>query len=233
MTGFSLSYTRWSDWNKCPAAYNYKHNLKVKEPDSPALAAGRKTHDVVAKFVAGASDEMPKVLAKHFSRLGQALHDMPKEQKQIETKMGFDIEMRPCAYFGPNVAWRFGHDVFLTYEPRVARAVDWKTGRRYASYDDQQQLFALPAFWSDPKLEKFVGHWLYLDDGQDDEKTFTREQVLGPSGDPAKLEGLSGVWNHNWRLMAADRAFPAKPSDEACKWCNFSWRKNGPCREGM
>lgn len=232
MSGFAFSYSRWATWSKCPASYKYKHIDKIPEPASEALAKGRKVHDVIAKFVAGASDEMPGAL-KRFTVMGQALHDLPKEAKAVEYQMAFDSTLRPVTWFGKNAAWRFVWDFAKIDDPRKIDAVDWKTGRKYASYDDQQQLFALPAFWLKKDLEVFEGHWLYLDNGDEDHKTFTREQVLGPSGDPAKNEGLNGVWQNNAATMAADRAFVATPSDDACKFCSFSWRKNGPCKEGV
>lgn len=99
------------------------------------------------------------------------------------------------------------------------------TGKPYGSYDDQKQLFGMAAFWRNPKLETFTGHWLYLDhkDEPPHTVTYNRDQA----------GQLTEVWKANAAMMAADQAFVAKPSDSACRFCDFHWRKGGPCKDGV
>lgn len=226
---FALSYSRWSLWAKCPAAYRYKHIEKVEEPYSDALAKGRKTHDEIAKYIAGAADVMPESL-HNFKRLAEDLRATmaaTPDRVHIEHQMAFDEGLGRVSWFGKSCAWRMIWDVGVETSPTRIDAVDWKTGRRYASYDDQKQLFALPAFWAYPDLQEFHGHWCYLDSqevGEEvDSEVFTRDQA----------ERLTRVWQGNRAMMAADRTFAATPSDEACRFCSFSWRNKGPCKEGV
>jgi hypothetical protein len=222
---FAFSYSRWSVWSKCPAAYKFKHIDKLPEPGSPALVKGRKVHDDLAKYIAGASDERPEA-AKNFTCLVDGLREAKVAQPKavhVELQYAVDRDLRPVTWFGKNVWFRAAWDVLVESGPAVD-AVDWKTGRPYGSYEDQKQLFAVAAFWRNPALEQFTGHWAYLDTRDDPHvAVYTREQA-GP---------LTEVWRGNAAMMESDRAFKAKPSQDACKFCNFSWRKDGPCKEGV
>lgn len=224
---FSFSYSRWSLWSKCPAAYKYQNIDKVPVETSPALIKGRKVHNEIAKYLMGAADDMPASL-KHFTNTGAQLREAraaaPKTV-HVELQYAVDRDIRPVTWFSKNAWCRMAWDVLVETTPQTVDAVDWKTGKPYASYEDQKQLFALGAFWRNPSLETFTGHWLYLDhpDEPPHTATFDRDQAVR----------LTEVWKGNAAIMEADRVFPAKPSESACRFCDFSWRKNGPCKEGV
>lgn len=219
---FAFSYSRWALWKSCPAAYKYQNIDKVPVKPSPALEKGRRVHDEIAKYLAGAADQRPASL-RLFTGIADGLRSLPREVRLVEHQMAFDAQRLPAGWFGPNARWRFVWDVAVTPSPVHVDAVDWKTGKRYDSYDDQQQLFALPAFWQNPQLETFSGHWMYLDSGETDSVTFNRDQAIE----------LTRLWEGNAAMMEADRAFVPRPSQEACRFCDFSWRKNGPCKAGV
>lgn len=230
---FSFSYSRWSTWAKCPKAYKLQYIDKIDTgPTPPALLKGRKVHDEIADYVVGKVESMPDSL-KNFTRLADDLRGLSKDKKHVEEQMAFDKERRPVKWFGPNAYYRFIWDVGVKSSPTHIDAVDWKTGKPYDSYDDQKQIFALPAFWLNPTLESFTGHWVYLDHGDVHTTTFDRAQVFGPSCDPAANDGLHGLWQANAAMMEADRAFRPKPSKDACKWCDFGPNKMNICEEGV
>lgn len=220
---FAFSYSRWSDWKKCPQMYKFKNVDKVDTgPTSPALLKGRKVHDDVAHYLEGKTD-LPEVLAKHFSIVGQHIRELPKDRKAIEKQMAFDREAKPVSWFGKNAYTRFIWDALVLDAPRIsevtkASAIDWKTGKPYGSYDDQMQIFSIPAFWTYPNLEEFTGHLLYLDSGEDKDFTITRTQFY---------EHVQGTWVANIRMMEADVAYPPKPSRDACRFCDFNAKGKG------
>lgn len=228
---FAWSYSRWSTWAKCPAMFKYRHIDKLPEPPSPALEKGRKLHDDIAGWLDGKTDQRPDAL-RNFTTLADGLKQMPAEGRIAEKQIALDRELRPVSWFGRNAWFRAAYDVLLPGD-KEAQGVDWKSGRRYATYTDQQQIFALGAFWSQPGLEEFTGHWVYLDSAEVDSVTFTRDQAFGPSCDPAANEGLHGLWMANVAMMEADRSFRPTPSKDSCRFCPFHQDKGGPCTVGV
>ncbi len=220
---FSFSYSRWSLYSKCPKAFKLKNVDKIDTgPTPPALLKGRKVHDDAANYLMGKTDEMPQALTK-FSILANDIRSLPADKLHIEEQMAFDKQGLRTTWFGPTTYYRFTWDVGIETSPQKVDAVDWKTGKRYDSYDDQQQLFALPAFWINPNLEEFTGHWCYLDTGEVDSVTFNRQQA----------QHLSQVWAGNAAMMEADKAFLPKPSKSACRFCDFGPNKMNICEDGV
>lgn len=230
---FSFSYSRWSLWRKCPKAFKLQHVDKLPMETGEALLKGRRIHDEIAGYLEGKTTEQPKSLSKKFAIMGAQIAGVPSGDMLVEKQMAFDKDSRPVGWFGANAYFRFIWDVGITASPTEVQAVDWKTGRPYDSYDDQKQMFALPAFWLNPNLESFTGHWVYLDHGDVHTTTFTRDQVYGPTGDPAANDGLHGMWKANAAMMESDIAFRPTPSREACKWCEFGPNKQNICAEGV
>ena len=226
---FAFSYSRWSLWRKCPKAYKYQHVDKVDTGPTPkAMIEGRQVHDDIAKYLEAKGAHMPDRLKKNFEILGKQLADMyPTGKVQVEKQMSFDREIKPVSWFSKESWARFIWDALVTDAEKiplvtVASAVDWKTGKPYGSYDDQMQIFALPAFWTYPNLQTFTGHLLYLDTGDDKEFTITREQFEG---------GIERTWIANIKMMESDVAYPATPSKDSCKWCDFGRKNLGICED--
>lgn len=230
---FSFSYSRWSLWSKCPAAFKYANIDKLPRAKSPAMERGIKIHDAIAGYVGNKTDAFPEAGEK-FSLLLRELRTLPEAQKAVEMQLAFDKEQRRCDWFGPNAYWRFIWDVGVFNEHgKHFNAIDWKTGKPYGSYTDQMQIFTIPAFWMIPDLESFTGHLLYLDSGDSVKVTYTREQFYGPSCDPANRDGLYGLWLSNVEMMEADRTFRPTPSQDACRFCDFHSKRGGPCNVGV
>ena len=230
---FAFSYSRWSLWERCPAAFKYKNIDKLPEPASPAMQRGRDIHKEAEEFVLGTRRDLPESLAR-FKTLAEGLRAVPAGLIKVEAQMAFDRDQRPVSWFGANAYWRFIWDVGVRDPDRNHfDAVDWKTGKPYGSYDAQMQIFAIPAFWTVPDLQTFTGHLIYLDNGDAVSVTYNRAQMFGPTCDPAANDGLQGLWRSNVAMMEADQAYRPKPSRDACRFCHFSAKKGGPCREGV
>lgn len=229
---FAFSYSRWTLWKKCPKAYKMMNIDKIDTgPTPPALLAGRKVHDDVANYIMGKADSMPERLDKNFSVLGKELawtyDNMQTGIVQVEKQLAFDRDIKPCSWFGKNAWARFIWDVLVVDAPKVpdvtyAAAVDWKTGKPYGSYDDQMQIFSLPAFWMYPNLQRFTGHLLYLDTGDDKEFEITREQFY---------DGIERTWIGNIKMMEADVSFQPTPSFDSCKFCEFGKKNLNMCED--
>jgi hypothetical protein len=229
---FAFSYSRWATWSKCPKSYKLQHVDKIDTGPTPKpLLEGRKVHDDIAHYIEAKEKEMPDRLKKNFSLLGDKLMWMHREMQkgivQVEKQMSFDVAQKPVSWFSKESWTRFIWDVLVVDAAKIpqvtkAAAVDWKTGRPYASYDDQMQIFALPAFWTYPNLQEFTGHLLFLDTGDDKEFTITREQFYAH---------VERTWLGNIRMMQADVSYPATPSKDSCKFCDFGKKNLNICED--
>ena len=231
---FSFSYSRWSLWKKCPLAYKYQNVDKIDTgPPSPALQEGRKVHDDARDYLIGKMPDMPKRMAKHYSKLAGEIAWMRREMKKgivrVEDQLAYDRDWRPVSWFSPNTYARFIWDACLVDDAdkdkvTEAHAVDWKTGKPYGSYEDQMQIFSIPAFLEYPNLQVFKGYLLYLDTGEDQDFTITQDQFMTQ---------VWPTWTSNIAMMEADVSYPAKPSHDACKFCDFGKRKLNICAHGV
>lgn len=227
---FAFSYSRWALWKQCPAAYKYKNIDKLPEPASPAMERGRKVHDDVANYVDNKRDDRPKVLDR-FTMLADGIRRVAPENKLVEGQLAFDRDFKRCDWFGPNAYTRFIWDAAIWDDQRrEMNAVDWKTGQPRGSYDDQMQIFAMPAYWTLPNLESFTGHLVYLDHGDSVAYPIDRATWFGAQGDPARKDGYYGMWLDNIARFEADTTFAPTPSFDACKFCKFKTAKGGPCQ---
>ena len=225
---FSFSYSKWTLWNKCPLAFKLQNIDKVDTGPTPkALLEGRKVHDDIGNFLQGKTDEMPERLAKHFSIFGAQLRQLAQqstdsEQVIVEEQMAFDDTKLRVKWFGKNARYRFIWDAAIVQTGTHATAIDWKTGKPYGSYDDQMEIFSVPAFWSFPDLQEFTGYLMYLDTGDVSEPyVYTRQQFE---------EKVWPKWRTNISLFESDTTFAPTPSKSACRFCEFGSKNLGICQ---
>jgi hypothetical protein len=225
---FSFSYSAWSLWKKCPQAFKFEKVDKLPVPENPAFVKGRAVHEAMERYITSAPGDRivrPEAAAK-FTALVDGLRAVPPERKIVEQQMAFDREQRPCDWFGPNAYARYVWDVAVLDDPARPQRIDmadWKTGKPYGSYDEQMQLFAVPAFLRYPTLWEFSTNLVYLEHGEVQQQTYNRAQFEG---------GLNDLWRGNAAMMEADQAYAPKPSKQACRFCPFHQDKGGPCTVG-
>lgn len=226
---FSFSYSKWTLWNKCPLAFKLQNIDKVDTgPTPPALVEGRQIHDEIGNYIAGKSDTPPDRLQNHFSIFaGQLRHMAGSRQNDVqiivEQQMAFDVAKLPVRWFGKNARYRFIWDAAVVdHAAKAVTAVDWKTGKPYGSYDDQMEIFSVPAFWTFPEVETFTGYLMYLDSGVVSEPyTYTREQFE---------RSVWPGWEAEIAKFEADTTFAPTPSKDACRFCEFGSKNLGICQ---
>jgi hypothetical protein len=232
---FSFSYSKFTKWAKCPQAFKFSTIDKIDKdwPTPPALIEGRKVHDDIGNYLQGKTDVMPEKLAYRFSMLGDQIRDIATGRSNakkaiVEEQMAFDASKKRVKWFGKNARYRFIWDaaIYDAAEKSIT-AVDWKTGKPYGSYDDQMQIFSVPAFWEYPEVEKFTGYLAYLDTGDISDPldyTYTREQFE---------RTIWPAWERQIAEFEADTTFAPTPSRDACRFCDFHQDRNGPCTVGV
>lgn len=218
------SYSAYEMWAQCPHRYHGMKILKMSDPPSQALLDGRVFHDEVAKHITRPDAPLPsRPIHKNIMPLVDQLRGM--DDKVVEMQWALTPEWKPTGWFSRNPSkptWlRVILDAGVVYPDDTATVVDWKTGKRYASNDDQMELFAVTTFHYWPQLQEVETRLLYVDNGAEEQAEFKR-------ADEPKLRAK---WEARAQTMLSDRTWAPKPNDK-CVFCVRSRAKGGDCRFG-
>lgn len=218
------SYSRYSDYKQCPAKFMYKHLHRLPDPGSAAMQRGNDIHKLAEDFVRGKID-LPDEL-KHVEREANHLKD---NMATVEQSWGFRKDWawigRP-GWFGDDVWFRAKADAIVVYEDDTALLIDWKTGKKYFTNEEQIELFALAGFQRYPNLTE-VDTRLWYTDIPDPQQTGENEIQRIYSRKDA--DAIQRDWDKKVIPMFKDRRFAPTPNDK-CGWCPFSRVKGGPCK---
>lgn len=213
------SYSRWALHEQCPLKYKLKHIDRVPEPSSPAMERGDKVHKGIAAFLEDKAAAPPSEATKHFGAFLGELKAFP--DKVVEQQMGFDNCGRPVGWFGKDTWLRVIWDAGVLYEDLTGEVIDWKTGKKYGSNQDQMELFAMSFFWKYKPATHVSTRLVYLDSGEEDFAEFGVDQY----------NELSHKWTKRGHELLSATHFPPRPNDK-CKWCAYARSAGGQCRFG-
>ena len=222
------SYSRWKDYEKCPAYCKFKHILRMREPDNDAMANGTIVHQLGDKHVRGVLKKFPKELGV----FQQEFKVLQANNAQTEQEWAFDRAYNQVSWFSKEAWLRIKVDAhYLVQRARKAATknrglvqttvtiVDYKTGKNHADHAQQRSLYALGGFVMYPDaVEVIAEHW-YIDSGEIESDTFLAKD----------LPKLQKQWEQRTRAMLADTTFVPRPG-AYCRWCAFSKVKGGPCK---
>jgi len=215
----SWSFTRYSDYDRCPAFAKYKHLMKLDQgPKNPAMQRGADVADHTDAWFKGKRRAMPAEL-KPLAPLYRAL----KKDKtvQAEANWGFTREWEPCAPTDWNRCWlRVKVDILTTANgAKVLNLYDSKTGKfsdyAVAGYEMQLNLYAAAGTVVFPTAQTINTQLLFSDLGrvhpQQGPKVYTRNEAQ------AEIK----AWEKRVKPMFNDKRFAPKPGNH-CRWCPFS-----------
>jgi PD-(D/E)XK nuclease superfamily len=222
----SWSFTRFDDWNRCPAYAKYKHLDKLPEPKSEAMQRGAD--------IAKASEEY---LLKRTNRLRPELKTFAEHYKfyrsikglVVEENWGFDVNWNPVPWDDWNrCVLRVKIDIgYHWMEDNSFNVRDGKTGKfrpeQNSKYELQLQLYAAAASARFPEVRHVTTQLLYTDLGI----TYPEEEPQEYSMKECKA--IIKDWDKRIKPMFADTTFAPRPGDY-CRWCPFSKSKGGPCK---
>lgn len=214
------SYSRYNDYKTCPFRFAYKHLLRIKEPGSPAMERGSVIHKEAEAYVtAKRKPKLPPSLV-NFAEQFEQLRGMGNIH--VEQQWGFTDKWKPTGWFGNDTWARVVLDVGVLYDDNTADVIDHKTGKKYATNEDQMELFGLAAFRKFPQLVEVTTRLWYLDIADDTENEVERTYKA------SEAAAIERDWNKRVKPMFADRRFPPRPNPK-CTWCFLSKAKGGPC----
>lgn len=217
------SYTRYADYRRCPFFFAYKHLLRIKEPPGPALQRGRDIHKEGELYLS--AKRKPRKTPDSYGNFAGEMEQLRDLKPTVEQQWGFTQDWSPTEWFGHDVWVRNVLDVCVVYDDATSDVIDFKTGKKYGSNDEQMELFGLSTFKKFPELnlQHVTTRLWYLDvdpkEGNEVIAEFKAKEV------PA----LERDWAKRVRPMFNDRKFPPRPNSK-CRWCFLSKAKGGPCR---
>lgn len=214
------SYSRWAVYAQCPLKYKLQVVDKAPFHSTPAMERGNRIHGELAAHVESKGKIPVEIKYSAIIDLISEIRAFP--DKLVEKKWAFDNMWNSTTYFGKNVWLRAILDVMLCYEDGSVEAIDWKTGRKYASNEDQMELFALATMWKMKAAQMVTTRLIYVD---------TKSDQIIVDWPRRDWEKLTIKWVDRSRQMLADREWGARPNDK-CHWCQFGKDKGGPCYYG-
>jgi hypothetical protein len=218
MPGFKAwSYSRLTDYEKCPAFAKYKYLDKLDEgPKGPALLRGGEIHKDAEEYLKGEKRTLPETL-KYFK---SEFSDLKKKKAVAEGQWAFNAGLNPVEWFSPSTWVRMIVDAQVS-NTKSARVIDFKTGKLWPHHEDQLSLYAMGGFSAFTGVKKIKTELWYLDYGE--MKSSEYELVDAPE--------LLKYWQKRSKPMLEDTKYPTTPSQNSCRWCNFKASKGGPCKK--
>lgn len=210
------SYSRWTDYEKCPLLAKFKHVDRIKEPENDAMKNGQVAHTSLAEFLGG-KIELPEVGQK-FTNL---LHQLRELEPLHDEEWGFTNQWIPTGWFARNAWFRSKLDVAVVYDDNSADVVDFKTGKESPTHAQQAELYAISIFVRYAQVSHVTARFWYLDFGTESVFRFAR----------ADVEGLIKKWEKRVQPMLNDEIFAPRPGTH-CKWCFYAKSNNGNCKFG-
>lgn len=218
------SYSRYADYKQCPLRFKLKYIEKRPEPGSPAMQRGSDIHKLGESFLAGkgVSKKKPKV-PQEYQYFRDEMLQLLDLNPMVEQQWGFKRDWTPTSWFGNDTWLRIICDVGVVYDDGDADLIDFKTGRKYDTNEEQVELFSTSIFNKFPDVNKVTTRLWYLDiDPEKDENEVTREYTR------AEAAAIMKDWEKKVVPMFKDKRFAPTPN-EKCRWCAFSKDKGGPC----
>lgn len=197
----AFSYSAIKDFQNCPRKYHATRILKLyKHTDTPATLYGTSVHKAFELFI-----ENGTPLPESFSHYQHFVEPLTKIKGEIkcELKLGIRKDFTPCEFFAKDVWFRGLPDYLaLNHEKRIARVVDFKTGKssKYADIS-QLELIAAMIMIHYPEIDTIKGMLMFVVADDIIKADFTRAQlptILSKwAGDAAQIESAveNDVWN--------------------------------------
>jgi hypothetical protein len=217
--------TRWSyssvtTYESCPAKWKYSYLDNLPYAPSAAMARGSRLHSDCEGYVKGELMVLPFELKKVALRI----EDYKQKGAKAEEVWLLDRNWKPVG--SPAMAWSKSIvDVhWFDSAGTVLHVCDYKSGREYPEHRDQLKLYATMGLCTFPAVKRAEYHALYLDGGH------TSNEGALLRGD--MLDNSIKEWTSRAIRIFEDKQFLPNPGG-ACKWCDYSAKKGGPCEAGV
>lgn len=216
--------TRWSyssvtTYESCAAKWKYSYLDGIPYKPSAAMARGSRLHSDCENYVKGTLIALPYELKKVALRI----ENLRTKGAKAEAVWLLDKDWKPTQF--PADAWvKAIVDVHHFPTPDVIDLCDYKSGREYPEHRDQLELYAVVALCTHPEVKRVEYSALYLDAG------YSSNEGALLRGD--MLEHKRKSWHDRAIRIWEDKQYLPNPGG-ACRWCDYSVKKGGPCQSGV
>lgn len=209
------SYSQWSTWRDCPAQYAYSYIHKLPWPVNAAAQRGTLLHTMAEDYVTGKVADVPFDLKK----ISKFLKDLKERQAIAEQTWMLNKQWSPVA--DKSVAWIKAIVDVHYVEGDVLHLRDYKSGKEYATHNDQLELYGIIGLQMYPLVKRADLGAIYIDGGF----SGAEGSIIRPM-----LPKLIEKWDQRARDMENDQTFIANPGYK-CQWCPYAQGKGGPCAD--
>lgn len=219
------SWSRWVAYDSfmggCPAKAKYKFLDKLESTrPSPAMDRGDAIHKEAEEYLKG----IEKRMSPNIEKFSTEFKRLKKLGAKVEEGWNFRKDWTTTVYNDWDNVWvriKTDASLLLGKAKDEAEAIDHKTGRfEEEKYVLQMELYAVGTFALFPDVQKVTTRLWFLDHGKETKATYERDQ----------FPRLKKEWERRVKPLLADVSFRAKPSAEACKWCDYKKAQGGPCK---
>lgn len=214
MSVMSLSFSRLSTFEQCPAKFDYLYVSKsCRDSGSEASEYGNRVHEVLELYGKGELDVdnlglEGKQTLKRWGHLVDKINSRSGE-KYYEYQMAVDQGLAPCDWMADGAYIRSIADVLIVDGDR-AYCLDYKTGK-VKDNPTQLQLFAAMVFWHFPEVKTVKTSFIWLKFDEVTNATYSRTHLN------ALWSGLKPRFDDVIDTVDLGM-FKAKPSG-LCPWC--------------
>lgn len=224
------SYSRYADYRQCPLKFKLKHIDRMREEGSPAMERGSTIHKEGENWL---KNKRKVKLPKSYEHFADQMHQLKTLTPMVEQQWGFTSDWTPTSWFGKDTWLRIVCDVAIEYDDNTAEVIDFKTGRKYDTNEEQVELFSSGIFMRNPNITHVTTRLWYLDQPDDNEviREYGRDKgMVNEDGEVMlSFEEIRKDWSKKVVAMFKDKRFAPTPNNK-CHWCSFSKSKGGPCK---
>jgi hypothetical protein len=210
------SYSSLSTYESCPAKWYYGYIVGLTGEPSPAMARGSRLHADCESYVKGDLMVVPYELKKVALRL----EDFKQRKAKAEEVWLLDKDWKTS----DQEPWIKAIIDVHYVESNVLHVIDHKSGREYPEHREQLELYSLIGLCRYPEVKRAEYSALYLDTGHvSNEGAILRGDIMN-----SRIKH----WHDRAIRIFEDKDYRPKPGG-ACKWCDYSAKKGGPCEAGV
>jgi hypothetical protein len=213
----SLSYSKYSCWDKCPRKFKYRYIDKLEEPKNTAMSRGTEIHESVEAYLLGKTDQLHPDIHSYY---GQFMFGLRNAGVIPELKVAVDPLWKVVDWEGDTYI-RSVIDAHLPPdEAGTVKGFEWKTGKMYPDHADQRELYMVKLKCQYPEAKRIEMTGVYFD-----LKKNSPTGLIPDYYQELKIE----LWDNKMRKILRDEVFEPNPTF-ACRYCHFRRDNNGPCQ---
>lgn len=218
------SFSRLTDFEKCPAMAHAKFVAKRPEPagmERKHADRGLAVHKEAEDYVQGKTDTLPDSLKKFADLVNWYKELYATGIVEVEQDWAYDLDWQPTGWFDDNCWARIKLDLFIKHPDLPWEVVDYKTGKRWGNevkHSQQGLLYAIAAFMRYPDMQRVRIRFLYVDEGKESpDRVYDRALVMR----------MLPSWDERARKFSFAAEWPYKPNAMNCRFCWYSPNNGG------